>query len=181
MLIKCGHCPFSYRVLMLKQSRITVSNGIHYLDSKWSDLAFAFTPGIFDAFSLSSLRSESCPPEQNLHVHIWRTANQQLTPLKKKITVVMLPCAFHRNSNDIYSCFYFILYYIYFLSYLCYTVRFILHGAHDAWVSLATWLIFRRINSAAIKITSKVLKFRLVMWFEIMMWDLIVVIRWVFF
>lgn len=32
-------------------------------DNKISDLDFAFTPGIINAFSLSTLRLDLCPPE----------------------------------------------------------------------------------------------------------------------
>lgn len=35
-----------------------------YLDNKRSDRAFVFLPGVFDVFSMVSLRSDLCPPEQ---------------------------------------------------------------------------------------------------------------------
>lgn len=40
----------------------------HYPDNEPSDLAFAFAPDIFNVLLLASLRSDLCPPQQNLHV-----------------------------------------------------------------------------------------------------------------
>ena len=49
-----------------------------YPDNKLSDLAFSFTPGIFNGFSLSSMTSDLCPPEQNLREsNLWR---RQISP-----------------------------------------------------------------------------------------------------